>query len=339
MNIYIPIHFPYGTKDWNPISIQIPLELMRENLSKHVGQVLNLKIILQEKTPSFVFGYMKKHLVDKKKTFDQNFIEHYAIGHGSVGIDYSLLIGIEQDLHDISGKYGCPSDIYREILFGISKYLQSLFVMFGSARLIPIILDDKSELFFNYQLSYLPMPWQDWFLSKGTLDILLNKSLMKQLGYEPKEYELLQTFISEFTIPFRADDLIVFIKTKKIRYKEIALQGRTLSDVIRLHPSHDMSLITGLLTALIEKQLCIEQELVYRFCIKLSNFFKEPALKPILKKIYGKRSGFFHTAEYRDIKTIGEFSEVYFLILTASKLLLHRHDYKIDSDSFDLAMA
>lgn len=334
MIIYIPIVFPFGTQDWTEISLSIPLNVLRANLTRHSDLELSFKVNLESKPPEFVFSYMKKHMVDKKLTFDQNFIEHYILGSGSVEIQHALKVEISPQITDIISSYANGGDIYKDILFAVSTYFQSLFVLFGPIKIAPVILDDKGDIFFNYKLSYLPQPWQDWFLDKGTINILLDGSIAKDY-VNPDEYNLLISYVREFAEAYEFEKLSYFLANSAIQHKNISLLSRTLSDVIRLHPSHDLSLMIGLLTAFIEKGLKIDAELNYRFAIKICNFLNEPKLKPMLKKIYSKRSVFFHSAEYRSVGHIFEFGEIYLLILILKRLVLFTHGRTINSDSFD----
>jgi hypothetical protein len=91
----------------------------------------------------------------------------------------------------------------------------------------------------------------------------------------------------------------------------------------------------GLLTSFIEGLLKINGEHRYKFGIKLSNLFNNPALAPIARKIYDSRSNFAHTGVAKTPNDIFEFIRIEFLLLSIKKIFQHHMSSPIAPDSFD----
>lgn len=331
----IPITLPFGLEgDTNKLKLtQYTLDINKlRELSMHKGKSLEYSIDIIEGHEKFMQFEELNHSWIK---IPRRLIKHYASKHEIGNNCFTLNINVNNDLNSISNEYSAPGDIYHDIIFSLSIFLQAKLNVVGFARLSPLILVDDISLTFNSRLAYMVNPWQDWFCELNTFNILFDESLKNQIDSKAKHYQLILPHVKASVLPLNTDKIIIFNKCPIHTTEYILNFGRVLSEIIRLHPSHDYSAIIGMLTAFIEGLLKINGENRYKFKIKISNLLNDPNLGPALNNIYDSRSSFFHSAEYGKINDIFEFLTIDFLLLVIKKIIIYSFSFKIESNAFD----
>jgi hypothetical protein len=337
MKFYIPIILPYGIKGiLSNYDISVPIYKLR-NLPAHPSLALSLSISIKSGHHFFTSGELKQDSCDK---LSDRLIQQYCVASSLPQTRYAMVLDVKDDLGEIAKAYSVSSDIFKDIIFGLSVYFQSLFLLFGPIRVAPIIVDEKRTLFFNPKLAYLYNPWQQWFFDKTVLDILGNENIFDQIkksnNSDERVFSLIKQYITEWQKSLNIEEFVSFFQKNENKHDEIIFLAHVLSDVARLHPSHDYDLIVGLLVAFIEKLLKINNgENTYKFKIKICNLLNDLKLSKILGKIYTTRSKFFHSAKHNGIETIYDITKIYFLFWVIRKLLIVNMEQGIEVNSFD----
>ena len=327
-NLFIPINIPFGINEIKKNSKIFKSEINKlRDLSKHIGLELEYEILITPNNKDFIkFGKVDHAWIE----IPEKLINHYTSGKQI----FILNVKIHTDILSISKEYSAPGDIYNDIIFNLSIYLQAFLNTFGFTCFSPLILINDEKIIFNSKIAYLINPWQNWFCDQSSLKIILNQQLKEMAKLEAKYYENLLPHVVKITNNINIDDLY------KIDYKNNTLDyilnfGRIISEIIRLHPSHDYSAIIGMLTAYIEGLYKINGENRYKFKIKICNLLKDKNISSALNNIYDSRSYFFHTAQYGKINNIFEFLNIYFLIAVIKGTIIYSIDNEIETSTFD----
>lgn len=328
MKIYCPVSFPFGYDNINSFEVKVSLNQIVGNLSKHKDENLHLKIDIQKDSNRLFWVSYTNPLkpVTRKTDLHSAILEHYAMGHGSFIYDHIVEIEIKEDIGRIANDYSCPDDIKREIYYNILVFLQGFLLIFGAVRIWPIMLIDSNNIELNNKLSNLADPFNEWFFSKSKIEFTC---------YSSNYNNQLTSFVKIWKHKFDFNQIYEYLNKSNLIDTTVYDYCRLLSKLIRLKPSEDMSLIIGLLTAFIENILVIKSENRYKFAIKICNLLHCQALFKSLTKIYDKRSDFFHSANYQTVKDNEEILVIYFLLIVCSRLILHKKNHAIDSDSFN----
>lgn len=333
-NISIPITLPFGLhesiKDWRSKKFNININDLRD-LSKHKDTHLEFSLSIIEAHPEFIIF---ENLDHKGLLIPPPLIVQYKDRQAPQDHKLTLVIQVVTDIDTISKEYSAPRDIYEDIISSLCLFLNALLNTLTFARFSPVILDDK-KVVFNEKLAYLVNPWQDWFRSYDTLKIVLDHSLKNQINSTAKYYDLMLPHVKASIKPLDLNKLSDLADADNRAINYIHRFGRVLSEIIRMHPSHDYSAIVGLLTALIEGFLLINGENRYKFKIRISNLLNDSNLGSALTNIYDSRSSFFHSGEYSKINDIFHFLTIEFLIVVLKEIIEFQIAYEIKQDSFD----
>ncbi|MBD3359251.1 MAG: hypothetical protein GF365_00885 [Candidatus Buchananbacteria bacterium] len=332
--IYIPINLPLGLhndiKDWSSKKISIDINSLRD-LSKHKSTNLDFLLSIIKGHPEFDKSETLEH---KGLLISPELVIQYKDRQAKENHKFTLEIKIITDIELISKQYSAPKDIYEDIIYSLCLFLNASLNTLTFARFSPIIFDDK-KVIFNSKLAYLINPWQDWFRSYDTLQIILNDSLKNQINSTAKNYDLMLPHVKESIKPLDLNKLSDLADVDMRVTNYLHRFGRVLSEIIRMHPSHDYSAIIGLLTALIEGFLLINGENRYKFKIRVSNLLNDNNIGSALTNIYDSRSIFFHSGKYSKIDDIFDFLTIEFLLVILQKIINFQIKTEIKQDSFD----
>ena len=333
-NISIPITLPFGlqqdTHDWRSKKFSIDINDLRD-LSKHQNAQLDFLLSIKKGHPEFVIF---ENLDHKGLLIPPELISQYKDRQAPNDHKFTLEIQIITDIDSISKEYSAPRDIYEDIISSLCLFLNASFNTLTFTRFSPVILDDE-KIVFNEKLAYLVNPWQDWFRSYETLKIILDHNLKNQINPTAKDYDSMLPHVKKSIKPLDLNKLSNLADADSRAINYIHRFGRVLSEIIRMHPSHDYSAIVGLLTALIEGFLLINGENRYKFKIRISNLLNDSNLAKTLTNIYDSRSSFFHSGKYSKINDIFHFLTIEFLLVVLKEIIEFQITAEIKDDSFD----
>jgi hypothetical protein len=151
-----------------------------------------------------------------------------------------------------------------------------------------------------------------------------------------KYYDLILPHVVKNIAPLNLDKMLVYEKSWNLM--NIITFSRILSEIVRLHPSHDYSAIVGLLTALIEWLLNINWSNTYKIKIKICNLMRDSNLSDALNEIYKSRSSFFHTWKYASIKDIYRLISIEFLLVVIRNIINYWVSNEISNNTLDFSL-
>ncbi len=335
----LPTGLKTDVKDWRSELFKLNINDLRD-LPKHKDTTLDFSLSIVKGHPKF---NLPNNLDHKGLLIPRQLVSYYNDRRAPEEHKFTLQVQVDTDIDKISKSYSVPTDIYEDIVFSLCLYLNAALNILTYARISPVILDDE-KIIFNEKLAYLLSPSQDWFNSYETLTILLNYSLKNRINSTAKHYEKILPHVRQSIEPLDLNELsnLSNVNTRVINY--IHRFSRVLSEIIRMHPSHDFSAIIGLLTALIEGFLLINGKNRCKFKMKVSNLLNDDKLGCALTNIYDTRSNFFHSAKYKKLTDVFHFLTIEFLLGVIKKIIKYQitseikkssFDYKIKSDKYE----
>lgn len=334
LNLYIPITMPFwydGDVDkFRNTKFSIPINQIRE-LTKHKGYHLEYILDIIHDHNEFLILWDVDHAWIN---ISERVVEHYVYRFNKTET-ITLHIKIKSDIDMIVKEYSASEDIYRDIILGLINYLHGLFNLAWYIRFSPIFKHETKWLLFNVQLAYMINPWQDQFTDVNTLLLLLNLRLKIQIKSKNKYYELIHPHVVNALKPLELDVVTNSMNYSFLTQENISIFSRTMSEIVRLNPAHDFSLMIGMLTAMIEWFLKIDGENRYKFKIKISNLLNDQSLGKVLNEIYDLRSSYFHTVKPHKINDIFEFLHIEFLLLVIKKIIIFSISEPIEKNTFD----
>lgn len=332
VKLVVPVSFPFGVQNYEaPLDFEFDSNLIRIG-KKKTADSLKFRVTLQKDS-----AVIDKEINHGGIVIPASAANYFRVAHEKPQYLWQITIEIETDVE--AQKYE------RDLKLLIPIFLQGVFNTFGYARVSPIIQEEDGTLLFNGHLANLTNPGQDWFALSGLLEFSTQRKFYDQMAAFSKEfsseagpyYSILHPYILAAAMPL--DWVVIAAKSKTLVTEEVCSFGHILSEIVQQHPGIDYIPMVGLLTSFAEGLLKINGEHRYKFGIKLSNLFRDPALAPVAKKIYDSRSIFAHTGISKTPNDIFEFIRIEFLLLAIKKLLVHNLEEPITSDTFDFPSA